>query len=174
MALPSSGQLTFDQINVALGNSSGSEASLRAMSAAAGFSTPDQVSDFYSFSSILLTWGSIFSYLTGAYRVVNHTGQDSSQTITINFNYNITSSVLNRIYTSINSTSSWTTRVIFTADVPKSGSFSVTGIGYSDVVRVRILTAGVDDPVGYISFNGGTVTSGSGTVTGTSSWLLGV
>ena len=48
MALPSSGQISLDQIRTELGTSSGD---LRTLSAAAGFSTPDQFSDFYGFSA---------------------------------------------------------------------------------------------------------------------------
>jgi hypothetical protein len=48
MALPSSGQLSFSQIGAAVGASS--PYSLRSMSATAGFSTPDAVSEFYGFT----------------------------------------------------------------------------------------------------------------------------
>jgi hypothetical protein len=48
MALPSSGPLSIDDIRTELGSSSGS---LRTLSAAAGKSTPDAISEFYSYSS---------------------------------------------------------------------------------------------------------------------------
>ena len=44
MALPSSGPLSIDDIRTELGSSSGS---LRTLSAAAGKSTPDAISEFY-------------------------------------------------------------------------------------------------------------------------------
>ena len=48
MALPSSGPLSIDDIRTELGSSSGS---LRTLSAAAGKSTPDAISEFYGYSS---------------------------------------------------------------------------------------------------------------------------
>lgn len=47
MALPSSGPLGIGAIRTELGSSSGS---LRALSALAGFSTPDAISEFYGYS----------------------------------------------------------------------------------------------------------------------------
>ena len=47
MALPSSGEISLDQIRTELGTASGD---LRALSQTAGFSTPDQFSDFYGYS----------------------------------------------------------------------------------------------------------------------------
>ena len=49
MALQSSGAISFSQIKTELASSSNS---LRALSAAAGFSTPDAVSEFYGYSSV--------------------------------------------------------------------------------------------------------------------------
>lgn len=48
MALPSSGAISISQIKTELGNSSGS---LRTLSAAAGKSTPDAMSEFYGYSA---------------------------------------------------------------------------------------------------------------------------
>jgi hypothetical protein len=72
------------------------------------------------------------------------------------------------LYTSLNSTSTWST----VATIPKSGSgsFSRTLVDYNDIVRVRWATNATFFIGASISFNGGTVTSGSGTVSGTSSW----
>jgi len=50
MALPSSGPLSFSAIDAALCSPTGQPYSLRAMSSAAGFSTPDSVSEFYGYS----------------------------------------------------------------------------------------------------------------------------
>ena len=49
MALPSSGPLSINQIRNELGTSNGS---LRALSAQAGFSTPDSISEFYGYSAV--------------------------------------------------------------------------------------------------------------------------
>ena len=48
MALPGSGQISLDQIRTELGTSSGD---FRTLHAAAGFSTPDSISEFYGFSA---------------------------------------------------------------------------------------------------------------------------
>jgi len=48
MPLPSSGAISISQIRAELGTSSGS---LRTLSSLAGFSTPDAMSEFYSYSS---------------------------------------------------------------------------------------------------------------------------
>lgn len=50
MALPSSGPLSFSQIGAALCSPQSAPYSLRSMSAAAGFSAPDSVSEFYGYS----------------------------------------------------------------------------------------------------------------------------
>lgn len=54
MALPSSGALSFSAIAGELGV--GSPYSLRSMSSAAGFSTPDSVSEFYGYGYITYTY----------------------------------------------------------------------------------------------------------------------
>jgi hypothetical protein len=50
MALPASGPLSFSAIAAALCTPDSAPYSLRAMSLAAGFSTPDSVSEFYGYS----------------------------------------------------------------------------------------------------------------------------
>ena len=50
MALPSSGQLSLNDIRVELGLAQ-SDVSLNSMSVTAGFSTPDAVSEFYGYSA---------------------------------------------------------------------------------------------------------------------------
>ena len=55
MALPGSGQLSFSAIAGELGVSL-SNVSLRSMSATAGFSTPDAVSEFYGYSNVTYTY----------------------------------------------------------------------------------------------------------------------
>lgn len=55
MALPSSGPLSFSQIGAALCTPQSAPYSLRSMSSAAGFSTPDSVSEFYGYSCVTYT-----------------------------------------------------------------------------------------------------------------------
>jgi hypothetical protein len=52
MALQSSGQISIGDIRTEIGSSSGS---LRTLSAAAGKSTPDAISEFYGYSNVTLT-----------------------------------------------------------------------------------------------------------------------
>lgn len=70
MALPSSGTISIDDIRTELSNTSGS---LRTLSAAAGKSTPDAISEFYGYTSFsatnhinVQTWAGNNNYLTGA------------------------------------------------------------------------------------------------------------
>jgi hypothetical protein len=53
MALPSSGTLSINDIRSYLGSTNGS---LRALSNAVGFSTPDKISDFYGYSNTLVVF----------------------------------------------------------------------------------------------------------------------
>lgn len=177
MALPTSGQLSLNDINVELGNTTGTQASLRSMSSTAGFSTLNAaVSEFYGYSAgdtILLSWSSYpgTAYSTGYYRTAIHSGHTSPQIITMNFTYSCTCSGTGQLYYSKNSTFPQTgIRTSFSGAV--SGSYSITNIAYSDTVRVFWWTnAGVMS--GNVSqFNNGTVTSGSGTVTGNSAWVV--
>lgn len=66
MALPTSGQLGIGDIMTELGTSSGS---LRNLSDLAGFSTPDNISDFYGYSAVTAVdlIGSVNFTLTGSY-----------------------------------------------------------------------------------------------------------
>ena len=52
MVLPSSGEISIGDIRTEIGSSSGS---LRTLSSAAGKSTPDAISEFYSYSHVTLT-----------------------------------------------------------------------------------------------------------------------
>jgi len=176
MALPTSGQLSYSQINVELGNGSTSQASMLAMATAASKPTTNaSVSNFYGYSagdSITLSWGATTTVGYYTYRLVNHTGHTSPQIITINFTYNIsyTSDTL-YIWSSINSTSTWSLK----ATVLKgggSGSFTVPSVDYNDIVRIRWWNDDSFYVTSDITTNGGTVTSGSGTVSGTAGWTL--
>lgn len=73
MALQSSGQIDISDIQAELGSSSGS---LRTLSAAAGFSAPDAMSEFYGYSA--------FSNTT-SFAPVTYTGNGSTQSITTGF-----------------------------------------------------------------------------------------
>lgn len=73
MALQSSGQINISDIQAELGSSSGS---LRTLSAAAGFSAPDAMSEFYGYSSLTPSDNFI---------PVTYTGNSGQQTISTGF-----------------------------------------------------------------------------------------
>jgi hypothetical protein len=60
MALPSSGQLSINDIRTELGTSDGS---LRSLSLSASFSTPDAITDFYGYSAGTTVTFTICDYL---------------------------------------------------------------------------------------------------------------
>jgi hypothetical protein len=60
MALPSSGQLSINDIRTELGTSEGS---LRSLSSTAGFSTPDAISEFYGYSAGTTVYFTICDYI---------------------------------------------------------------------------------------------------------------
>jgi hypothetical protein len=178
MALPTSGQLTLNDINVELGNSSGSQASLRSMSSTAGFSTPDTVSEFYGYSAgdtITLSWSSYpgTNYNGwGYYRTANHTGQTSATTISIYYTYSFTAVGGGTAYLkySKNSTSTWYT--IASTSSSTSGSYQTSSVTYTDVIRILWYNTTGSIQGNVSQFNGGIFTVGSGTITGNSTWLV--
>lgn len=66
MALPSSGQLSIGDIRTELGSTSGS---LRTLSAAAGKSTPDSISEFYGYSNLGVSYTPSFTPLESPYTI---------------------------------------------------------------------------------------------------------
>lgn len=77
MALPSSGQLSLNDIRVELGLAQ-SNVSLRSMSNTAGFSTPDAVSEFYGYPPALgYRTFSIVNFRTTSGEVCSIIGEDT-------------------------------------------------------------------------------------------------
>jgi hypothetical protein len=82
MALPSSGQISINDIRNEIGTSNGS---LRALSNDAGFSTPDAMSDFYGYSANINLY----------YEAVGSTGADLYTRV---FNYNTSTYAVNNYH----------------------------------------------------------------------------
>ena len=75
MALPSSGPISISQIKAELGSGSNS---LRALSAAAGKSTPDAMSEFYGYSSVSYNYyGTYFTDPCGVQRDIYRRTSDN-------------------------------------------------------------------------------------------------
>ena len=89
MALPSSGPLSINDIRTALGSSSGS---LRALSALAGFSTPDAISDFYGYNPTPVSY---------TYNIIAYNGF-----VTVSGTYTTKTGVANTPFSFYNSSSS--------------------------------------------------------------------
>jgi len=84
MALTSSGAIAMSEIGVELSNAS---RSLRTLSAAAGKSTPDSFSEFYSYSAGgSFSLGSISGSTSQAFKTTSTTSTGINQTITLRFN----------------------------------------------------------------------------------------
>ena len=190
MALPSSGQLSYSQINVELGNSSTSQASMGAMAIAGNKSTTNiGVSNWYGYShgsTILVDFysGTATNYGTQAiggedsYKSILFSGRESGDIVTVTVKVqcltNIGSATVNtRAHWSKNSTSSWT-YLGHTATAPHI--YSLTGIDYNDIIRFRMDTASGssvgDGRQAIATIIGGSFTTGSGTITalGTTTW----
>jgi len=177
MTLPASGQLSLNDINIELGNTSGAQASLHTMSIAASKSTPDAVSEFYSFSNDMkinlgittVTVNTASAY--DAYAPVIRTTQVSGQIITINCEFNGYSSggASCGCYYSTNSGGSW----LYLGSIYSSSStsaFSITGVAYNTIVwlRVQATTYGSGQTTSINEYvTGGTVTSGAATTINT-------
>lgn len=76
MALPTSGPISISQIKAELGSGSNS---LRALSAAAGKSTPDAMSEFYGYSNLTYTYYGNYHYNDPCIGSANYyTGSDGN------------------------------------------------------------------------------------------------
>ena len=85
MTLQSSGAISMSQIGTELSNNS---RSIRTLSAAAGKSTPDSFSEFYSYSaySPSFAWGNVSASTADTFVTTNSTTTGINQTITLRFN----------------------------------------------------------------------------------------
>jgi hypothetical protein len=84
MALPSSGQLSINDIRTELGTSEGS---LRSLSSTAGFSTPDAISEFYGYSAGTTVTFTICDYIQADGSGNVTVGITASEAVDINVNF---------------------------------------------------------------------------------------
>jgi len=185
MALPSSGQLSLSDIYGEIyGSHTTQQASLHAMSLAAGKSVPDTINEFHSYSAGWVvdytnspTYTTNYAYEKDWYDSLTITGRQSGQiaTLTLNATFNENNpSVLAQVYYSKNSTTSWTSLGSWSSYF--SGSLSITNVDYNDVIRIRMAIIAIGAPGSNGDINttltGGTMTSGTGSVTasGSVSW----
>jgi len=186
MTLPSSGPLSFNDINLELGNVTESEADFRVMSSAAGFIQPDSIDEFYNFTASSTI---VYDY-SGSITVVGlNTADDKDLSQTLDFtgigdtdvitlNVNITAeaaaNVSSRVLYSINNTTVGTTLLLLTT-LAADNDVTIPGVQQGDVVRIRINTnATAGSRTTTVTLTGGTFTTGSGTVTAsdTTSWAV--
>jgi len=183
MALPAPGSnISFSDVNTELGLSAGANLALSyggvelaSITAGNEVELSNDLGGKSAGDTILLSWSAYpgTAYSGGYYRTAIHSGHTSPQIITMDFTYSCTANGNSGgIYYSKNSTSSWTVvRTWFGSAV--SGGYSITNVAYNDIIRVRWYTSPSNLMTGNVSqFNNGTVTSGSGTVTGNSTWLV--
>jgi len=152
MALPTSGQLSYSQINVELGNLSTSQASMFAMATSAGKSTSNaSVSNFYGYShadSVVYSWTSASTPITTTttfdwYKTLDLAGLNASNLrpyVTVGLTSVSNGSIT--FYWSKNSTSTWnsfSTRSSVGTTSYYLPTSSKNTIASGDVLRVRML-----------------------------------
>lgn len=189
MALPSPGStISMSQVRTELGGSgsqslSAAGVTLASITAGNEVELSNDLGGTSAGDTISLSWGTT-TYITNtsthkdAYRVVNHSGHTSPQIITINLTWDAYAApdTYCDIYRSINSTLSWTyVGGVASASTEFGVSFSIANVDYNDVVRVRMDVNNIG--FGFFAYmtaniTGGSITSGSGTISGSGSWTL--
>lgn len=153
MALPSSGPLSINDIRTELGVSSGS---LRTLSANAGFSSPDSISEFYGYSAVPP------AYLSVSVAESSATFATSDGNALNTFNYSTSQSVSGGGYCSggtgttsgtLTSGSSSYTWYSFSAGQPAGGAYS-NGCGVTCTSTVSASKSGYTSGSNSISISG--------------------
>lgn len=187
MALPSSGQLSFSQIYAEVyGSHTTQQCSMFAMATSAGKTTTDiNINDWYGYSSgssVVYDFSDTITTLANTvtdqdyYRSLDITGRESGQIYSFNFNviYQAFSGTpLGTVRFSKNSTSSWVTLGSYGGSA--TTSVTIPNIDHDDVIRIRLTLDGkIPEASLQLQCNGGTVTTGTGTVTssGTTNWTI--
>ena len=182
MALPTSGQLSYSQINVELGNGATSQASMAAMAAAAtpAFPTTNRsVSMWYGYSdgsNIVVDFSNTTTYITNTtadkdgYKSVVMTGRDTGDVFTLNLTTQFTEELGAIAFGSVSYRRNgglWSELQAYSA--PGSSSESITLIDDNDTIEIRVGINGSLKGSGTstlrATLTGGTITTGTGTVT---------
>jgi hypothetical protein len=142
MALQSSGAISMSQIGTELSNAS---RSLRTLSAAAGKSTPDSFSEFYSYSAYSPSFNlsSISGSTSDAFKSTNTTTTGINQTITLRFNLTKNGNDANQ-YIIVYKNGSAQVQIT-------SGNSDLTGVTASDVFYVAAYNTQGEQFVGTIT-----------------------
>jgi hypothetical protein len=148
MALPTSGQLTFEQIGTELGISTAGPHDLRSMSSTAGKTIPDNITDFYGYSHATAP--------TSAPTSINGGQQIAGECpVTVSITWGAVSGATSYRIEYRKGTAAWTFLANDTASPYVGGSISAVQ-GDSLDFRVRGYNAAGDGPWGY-DYNGSNV-----------------
>jgi len=191
MALPAPGnQISFSQVNTELSLSANAQLALSyggvqlaSITAGNQVALSNNLGGTSAGDTITLSWGTTtYTINTSSWkdihRVVNHSGHTSPQVITMNLRwsgYAYTSTYCD-IYRSLNSTVSWTyVGGISSNSTDYNVLFNIINVNYNDIIRVRqvLRNTGSAGPLSYLNTEilGGSIVSGSGTVSGSGSWF---
>ena len=147
MTIPTSSNISVSSMNTEVGLASNEpNSSVRARATTFGFSTPDSFAEFGGWSYINcyfggVTWESYSTYYHRGYRTVFHETQPSGSIVAMQFYWSLGANQQgnSQVWWSRNSTSSWNSLGVNTNDGFMSGTYSITNIVPSDVIRVRTM-----------------------------------
>ena len=182
MTLPSAGsEIKFSQIQTELSGSgqqslSAAGVTLASITAGNRVRTSADLGGTSAGSTIVVDYNDTITEPASNYyyRELTITGRNTSDVISVTFNYSYTEIEAGKatIYSSINSTSVWDVEANLLNS--GSGSFTVTDIDNNDVVRIRLYLTFPIPGLNrfYCNIDSAAITTGSGTisVSGTTGW----
>lgn len=129
MALPSSGTLSINDINVEAGNTSGTQASLNGLSVYSGFSSPYAITDYYGWSYQELKFNSSYSFYWEWYEYGSFYSQRANVTITPDATFSASSPAF--FSRTINQTSNYVDYYPSSANIKTSSVFGTSTLSAS-------------------------------------------